>query len=97
MKATTTAIDCAKSAKNALNRVQAAMEEAIKRLAQLNQEEKQPRTQAAIEQIQMALKTSELVHHSLRRIALQSLALDPMAMIELEAGDLASLSYGLEK
>lgn len=97
MKATTTAIGCAKSARDTLLRTTKAVEDATKRLGELQaSRDKTPRVQAAIEAIQAALKTADIAHKVCRRLALSSLALAEDSIVELGDSELAALAYGME-
>ncbi len=97
MKAQLTALECAISARNALKRVNEAIDAATKRLAELNKlEDKTTRIVGAIETIQAAMRTADNAHKVARRVALAALAIDPKSTVELGEVELAALAYGLE-
>lgn len=98
MKVTLSSLECAKSARDALKRVGTAMDDATKRLAELTKKEPPSmRDTVAIEQIQAALKTADLVFKATRRIALAAASVGSEAVVELGDTELAALSYGLEQ
>lgn len=96
MKATTTAIDLAKSAKETMLRVNEAMATATKRLAELDSGSKiDKRVNAAISQIHDAMKFAEVTARSVKVMASCALALQGHAVVELTDYEVAALSYGL--
>lgn len=97
MKATTTALDLAKSSKEALERIMPAVTDATKRLAELSThpEAKSARIVTAITQIQEALKFADVARKTVTRLAGAGLAMQPQATIELNELEIAAISYGV--
>ena len=100
MKATALAIDVAKSAKEAMERINAALEVARKRLVELSQDKEAiqtPRVQDAVTKISAALKGAEMTALAIRRVALGALSLPPQAQVELTNDEIVALTFGLDE
>lgn len=96
MKATIDGLKLAESARDALRRVNKAIGDATKRLAELsNEPEKSMRVTAAIEQIQAAMKRADAVRGVVTALALASISVQG-ANFELGDAELLALSYGIE-
>ncbi len=99
MKATALSIEIAKSAKDALVRINAAIEAANKRAKELLADKEAlstPRIQTAIAQIQTAITAANETHQTLRRIALGCLVLGSGSTVDLTELEILALTFGLE-
>lgn len=99
MKAAAQAIDVARAAKDAVKRINEALESATKRLNELKADTEAintPRVQAAATQIQVAIDRSTITARQLRQIAFGALALPPQATVELESPEIDALAFGME-
>ena len=84
------------SAHEALRRINAELDSATRRLAELNKEATTPRTAVAIEQIQQALKNTDTTRRMVSRIAMAAMVTGPEAIFELSDGDISLLTFGVE-